>query len=170
MAGGTGAAGREMLARGHKIPRGKGLVGRAAETKAMVLVPDVAQEESWLPNPLLPDTRSEIAVPIIAGERVLGVLDVQHNLSGGLGESDADLLESIAGQVAVALQNIRMFTETQQKAEYEARLNVINQNIQRAASLESLLQVAARELGGALGAQRVSVQLTPRADGDFVDN
>jgi GAF domain-containing protein len=98
------------------------------------------------------------------------VLDVQHNLSGGLGESDADLLESIAGQVAVALQNIRMFTETQQKAEYEARLNVINQNIQRAASLESLLQVAARELGGALGAQRVSVQLTPRADGDSVDN
>jgi GAF domain-containing protein/HAMP domain-containing protein len=170
MAGGTGEAGREMLARGHKIPRGKGLVGRAAETQAVVLAPDVSQEEGWLPNPLLPDTKSEIAVPIIAGERVLGVLDVQHNLSGGLGESDADLLESIAGQVAVALQNIRMFTETQQKAEYEARLNVINQNIQRAASLESLLQVAARELGGALGAQRVSVQLTPRADGDSVDN
>jgi GAF domain-containing protein/HAMP domain-containing protein len=166
MAGGTGEAGREMLARGHKIPRGKGLVGRAAETQAVVLVPDVSHEEGWLPNPLLPDTRSEIAVPILAGERVLGVLDVQQNVSGGLSETDADLLESIAGQVAVALHNTRLFAETRRKAEYEARLNLINQNVQRATSLESLLQVAARELGGALGAQRVSIQLAPSTDGD----
>jgi len=166
MAGGTGEAGRAMLAGGHKIPWGKGLVGRAAETRETILVPDVSQADGWLPNPLLPDTRSEVAVPIADGERVLGVLDVQHDVTGGLGEADADLLESIAGQVAVALQNTRLFVETRQRAEYEARLNLINQNIQRAASMESLLQVAARELGGALGARRVAVQLAPSADGD----
>ena len=170
MAGGTGEAGREMLAGGHRLPWGKGLVGRAAETHVTVLVPDVSQTEGWLPNPLLPETRSEIAVPILAGERVLGVLDVQHDVAGGLGQADADLLESIAGQVAVALQNTRLFAETRQRAEYEARLNLINQNIQRAASLESLLQVAARELGQAIGAQRVSVQLAPSRDGHFGDN
>jgi GAF domain-containing protein/HAMP domain-containing protein len=159
MAGGTGAAGREMLARGHKIPRGKGLVGRAAETKALVLVPDVAQEEGWLPNPLLPDTKSEIAVPIIAGERVLGVLDVQHNVSGGLGESDADLLASIAGQVAIALQNTRLFAEAQRKAARETRLNLITQRIQSATSVESALQIAVRELGQALDAPETSVRL-----------
>jgi GAF domain-containing protein/HAMP domain-containing protein len=166
MAGGTGPAGREMLARGHRVPHGKGVVGRAAEAKAAVLVPDVSQDEGWLPNPLLPDTRSEIAVPIAAGERVLGVLDVQQDVAGGLGQADADLLSSIAGQVAVALQNTRLFAETRQRAEYEARVNLISQNIQRAASLESLLQVAAREVGQALGAQRVAVQLAPSADGD----
>jgi GAF domain-containing protein/HAMP domain-containing protein len=159
MAGGTGAAGREMLARGHKIPRGKGLVGRAAETKAVVLVPDVAQEEGWLPNPLLPDTRSEIAVPIIAGERVLGVLDVQHNVAGGLGESDADLLQSVAGQVAIALQNTRLFAETRRKAAREARLNLITQRIQSATTVENALQIAVREVGQALGAAETSVRL-----------
>jgi GAF domain-containing protein/HAMP domain-containing protein len=166
MAGGTGEAGRAMLAAGHRLLHGKGLVGRAATSQAAVLVPDVSQAEGWLPNPLLPETRAEVAVPIMAGERVLGVLDVQHNVVGGLGQSDADLLGSIAGQVAVALQNTRLFAETRQRAEYEARINLINQNIQRATNLESMLQIAARELGGALGAQRVAVQLAPSADGD----
>jgi putative methionine-R-sulfoxide reductase with GAF domain len=165
MAGGTGEAGQTLLARGHRIPRGKGLVGRAAETGAAVLVPDVAQHEGWLPNPLLPDTRAEIAVPIMAGERVLGVLDVQHNVAGGLGQSDADLLQSIAGQVAIALQNTRLFAEAQRKAEREARLNLIAQRIQSTTTVEDALKVAVREAGQALGAQRVSVQLAPNADG-----
>jgi GAF domain-containing protein len=159
MAGGTGAAGREMLAKGHKLPRGKGLVGRAAETRAVVLVPDVAQAEGWLPNPLLPETRSEIAVPIMVGEQVLGVLDVQHNIVGGLSESDADLLQSVAGQVAIALQNTRLFAETQRKAEREARLNLITQRIQSATTVENALQIAVREVGQALGAAQTSVRL-----------
>jgi putative methionine-R-sulfoxide reductase with GAF domain len=168
MAGGTGEAGQAMLASGHKLPRGKGLAGRAAEAKSAVLVPDVSQDEDWLPNPLLPNTRSEIAVPIAAGEQVLGVLDVQQDVAGGLGQADADLLQSIASQVAVALQNTRLFAAAQQRAEREARINVINQHIQGATTLDSMLQVAARELGQALGAQRVAVQLAPAADGDHV--
>jgi putative methionine-R-sulfoxide reductase with GAF domain len=166
MAGGTGEAGRAMLAAGHRIPQGKGLVGRAAESQEVVLVTDVSQEEGWLPNPLLPDTRAEVAVPIMAGERVLGVLDVQHNVAGGLGQDDAELLASIAGQVAVALQNTRLFAETRQKAESEARANLISQTIQRTTSLESLLQVAARELGEEMGARRVSIHLAPSPEGD----
>ncbi len=163
MAGGTGEAGRAMLAGGHKIPWGKGLVGRAAETRETVLVPDVSQEEGWLPNPLLPDTRAEIAVPIVAGERVLGVLDVQHNLAGGLDQSDADLLSSIAGQAAVALQNTRLFAQTQQRAEYEARLNQISQRIQSTTTVESALQIAVREVGQALGAPHTQVKLETAA-------
>jgi GAF domain-containing protein/HAMP domain-containing protein len=159
MAGGTGEAGRAMLAGGHKLPRGKGVVGRAAETKAAVLVPDVSQDEGWLPNPLLPDTRSEIAVPIAAGEQVLGVLDVQHNVAGGLDQADADLLQSIAGQVAIALQNTRLFAEAQRKAEREARLNLIAQRIQNTATVEDALKVAVREVGQALGAPETCVRL-----------
>jgi len=170
MAGGTGEAGRTMLAQGHKLPRGRGLVGRAAEANAPVLVSDVSQDPGWLPNPLLPETRSEVAVPIAAGADVLGVLDVQHNIVNGLKPEDADLLRSIADQVAVALQNARLYTETQRQAEREALAVAIGQKIQGAATVEEVLQVAARELGQALGAQRSSVQLNLGAQSGNVPN
>jgi putative methionine-R-sulfoxide reductase with GAF domain len=161
---GTGEAGQIMLAGGHRIPWGKGLTGRAAATNSVILVPDVAKEEGWLPNPLLPDTKSEIAVPIALGEHVLGVLDVQHNVVGGLGATDADMLQSIANQVAIALQNASMFTEAQQRAEHQALVNIINQRIQSTASVENALQVAITELGRALGTQRATVQLQSISD------
>jgi two-component system sensor histidine kinase/response regulator len=159
VAGGTGKAGQALLAGGHKIPRGKGLMGRAATTNAVVLVPDVSQDADWLSHPLLPDTRSEVVVPIASGGRVLGVLDVQHHEVGGLSEDDANLLGAVASQVAIALQNTRAFAETRQRAEHEALVGQIAQHIQGTLTIEDALQTAARELGHALGAQRASVQL-----------
>jgi GAF domain-containing protein len=160
MAGGTGEAGAAMLASGHRVPKGRGLVGRAAETNAAVLVPDVSQEAGWLPNPLLPETKSEIAVPIALGGLVLGVLDVQQNIARRLDEEDVTLLQAIAAQVAISLQNVRDLEASRARAELETLVNAIGQKIQRAATIEETLQTAARELGAALGAQRVKAALS----------
>jgi nitrate/nitrite-specific signal transduction histidine kinase len=159
MVGGTGSAGRTMLAAGHQLSRGQGLVGRAAESRRPVVVSDVARDPDWLPNPLLPNTRSEIAVPIILGDEVLGVLDVQHDLRDSLTRSDAELLQSIANQVAIALRNAELYGDAQSAAEREAVVNVINQRIQQAASVEGVLQTAAQEIGRALGAREATIQL-----------
>ena len=161
MAGGTGEAGATLLARGHRLPKGRGLVGRAAEGNTPVLVTDVNQDPSWLPNPLLPDTKSEIAVPISVGEQVLGVLDVQHNVVDGLKQEDVQLLLSVANQVAIALLNARSFEQSQSKAELETLINTIGQKIQRAGTVDDVLKTAIREVGVALGASRVSASLEP---------
>ncbi len=166
MMGGTGDVGRIMLERGHQLPKGRGLVGRAADTNLAVLVPDVTQDPSWLPNPLLPETKAEIAVPIATGDRVLGVLDIQHNVTGGLKPDEVELIQSIANQVAIALQNTRSYMQAQRQAEREALINAIGQRIQSAATVESALQVTVRELGRALGAPRAVVRLKTEAKGN----
>ncbi len=160
IAGGTGDAGRVMLARGHKIPQGRGLVGRAAGTNQVVLVPNTATDMGWLPNPLLPLTKAELAVPIALGGNVLGVLDVQHDVIDGLTQADADVLQSIANQVAVGLQNARSFTAAQRRAEREAAVVAISQKIQSATTPEAVLQVAAQELGKTLNARRATAQIS----------
>ena len=164
MAGGTGEAGQTMLARGHKIALGKGLVGHSAETNSFVLVTDTSFNKDWLSNPLLPETKSEVAVPISIGDHVLGVLDVQHNVAGGLKQEDADLLQSIANQVSIALRNARSYTNAQAKAKHEALMASIGQKIQTTTTLESALQVAARELGHALGSRETRVVLNMSAE------
>ena len=159
MAGGTGEAGAAMLARRHKVPKGRGLVGRAAATNAPVLVPDVSKEEGWLPNALLPDTKSETAIPISSGKEVLGVLDVQQNTVNGLNEEDVSLLQSLASQVAISLQNARSFEQSKEQAELESLVNAIGQKIQGTTTIEDTLQTAIREIGLALGASRVMANI-----------
>ncbi len=113
MAGGTGEAGEMMLAQFHKLAKGNGLVGRAAETNEPILVADTTQNPEWLPNLLLPETKSELVIPISIGNQVLGALDVQHNIVDGLTREDIDALQAIANQVAVAAQNAQSYTEIQ---------------------------------------------------------
>jgi GAF domain-containing protein len=161
MVGGTGAAGRRMLAEGHRLPIGKGLIGRAADTNAVVLVPDVGGDPDWLANDLLPETRGEIAVPISLGSRVLGVLDVQHNVAGRLSLEDASLLQSIANQTAGALQNARLYEQVRARAAQETIINAIGQRIQQSPTVDSALQIAVRELGRAARAPQATVRLEP---------
>lgn len=167
MAGGTGAAGEQMLRRGHALQPGRGLVGRAAVSAQAVLVPDTARDAGWLPNPLLPETRAEIAVPIIFGDTVLGVLDVQHNVVNGLGAADADLLTALAGQVAIALQNARSYAQVEAQARRQLVLNGLATRIRTATTLEQVLDVATHELGEALQATRARARLalTPSKNG-----
>ena len=142
MAGGTGEAGAAMLAGGHKVSKGRGLVGRAAETNAPVLVSDVSKDPNWLPNPLLPETKSEIAVPISIGDQVLGVLDVQDDKTDSLQQNDADVLQSIANQVAIALQNTRQYQQAQKRAVELASVAEVSTVVSKELDVQKMLEAA----------------------------
>jgi PAS domain S-box-containing protein len=162
LAAGAGEVGRKMVAQGWQIPldQEKSLVVRAARTHQGVIANDVRADEAFLPNELLPNTRAELAVPLMVGERVLGVLDIQSDQVNHFSDEDVSIQAVLASQVAVALQNARTYAQTQRQAEYEALINTISQKIQSTTSVENALQVAVRELGRALGASRTSVQLS----------
>ena len=159
LAGGTGEAGQYMMARGHSLDVGQGLVGQAARDLAAVLVPDVSLEPDWLANPLLPETKAETAVPIMVNDELLGILDVQHNVVKGLNQSDMELLESLASQIGVALRNVRNLARTQQAAAQETLINSIGQKIDEADSVQAVMRVTVRELGHALGVKKTAIRL-----------
>ena len=114
---------------------------------------------------MLPETRSEAAIPIAVGENVLGVLDVQDNEVNGLTEEDLELLQSIANQVASALQNAQAYQRTQEQVDREALMTNINQQIQSTNDVEDALKVTVRELGRALGTS-ASISLKKRKSGN----
>jgi len=160
MVGGSGEAGLSMMSGGHKMPVGVGLVGRAAVNNEVILIADTLQDDEWQPNSLLPDTRSEAAIPIaFTTEDVLGVLDVQHSEVGGLGEDDMHLLQSVANQTAVALRNIYLYQDIRERADREATANLIGQKIQMATDVDSVLHIAAHELGESLGVQQAIAEI-----------
>jgi GAF domain-containing protein len=159
LAGATGAAGTALLEQAQMLAQGQGPVGRSTQTGVPVLILDTTQDPSWQANPLLSETRSEVVVPIVAGDEILGALDVQQNQVYGLGQQDADQLQLIASQVAVTLRNARLYGQVQNDAQREALLSSIVQHIQETTTVESALQVAIRELGRAVKARRAHVQL-----------
>jgi len=121
---GTGNVAQMMKAVNHKIPlaAAKSLIARAAKTGQPVLITDVTQEPSWLPNRLLPETKSEIAVPIKLGDVVLGVLDVQNDTVGSLDPEDQILLMGLCGQIAVAINNRRLEARREEAEENQRKL------------------------------------------------
>ncbi len=115
LAAGAGEPGAQMVAQGWSIPADSetSLVARAFRTKEGVIENDVQAAPDFLPNPLLPDTAAEMAIPIIVGDQVLGVLDVQSERVGRFTEQDVAVKTTLARQVATALDNARLFEETQ---------------------------------------------------------
>src|SRR5690349_14845951 len=101
----------------HEIPLGRGLVGYAAEHQQAVLVTDVSKDERYVEAN--PETKSELAVPLIDKNKVVGVLDLEHTRRGFFTEEHQRTMTTLAAQIAIALENARLY---EQIARQERRL------------------------------------------------
>jgi sigma-B regulation protein RsbU (phosphoserine phosphatase) len=108
---------QERLSLKHDIPIGKGLVGHAAQSKEAILAADVSKDPRYLL--LNPETRSELAVPLIYQGTVIGVLDLEHTRRGYFTEDHKRTLTTLAAQIAIAIENARLY---EQIAKQEKRL------------------------------------------------
>ena len=110
--------GQRMLARNHQLRVGQeGIVGFAVDQKRPRIALDVGEDAVYFDNPDLPATRSEMALPLIIGKDVIGVLDVQSEQPNAFSNEDIEVLSTLANQVAVAIENARLFARSQQALE-----------------------------------------------------
>lgn len=112
---GSGQVGVVLKDRKHSIAvdNDSSVVAQSARELTPVIIEDTAEHPEFVANPLLPDTRSELAVPLIASGEAIGVLDIQDETAGRFTQADADTFATLATQLATTLQNARLFAEQQ---------------------------------------------------------
>lgn len=109
---GSGEIGRQITAQGQFVPIGSSTTAaRTARERQVIIVGDVQNETDFVPNPLLPDVRSEMALPMIIGDRLMGVFNVQASTTNRFAREDARIYTTLASQIAVALQNAESYAE-----------------------------------------------------------
>ena len=148
---GAGDIGRQMVGEGRTIPlnQERSLVARAARNRQAVIVNDVQAEPGFLSHPLLPQTRAEMAVPLLVGGRVLGVMDVQGETSGRFTTQDANIFSTLASQVSIALQNARSFEQYEKTL---AELNTLTRRLVRE-GWDTYLETSSPEIEYTYGVQ-----------------
>lgn len=117
----TGEAGKEMKQRGHRLAVGsRSITGTATSTGQPYVVNDVRSTDNYYPNPLLPETRAEIGIPLKIGDEVIGSLDIQSTSVNAFTPDEIQVLQILADQIAVAIENARAY-ELSQKAVEEMK-------------------------------------------------
>jgi len=123
---GTGEAGKEMLSRGHKLAvGGVSMIGWSTATQKSRIALDVGKDAIRFSNPLLPDTRSELAIPIVSRNVTVGALSLQSNRETAFNENDIIAFQGIADSLSVALENATLFQNARENLDEIRSLNRI---------------------------------------------
>jgi GAF domain-containing protein/HAMP domain-containing protein len=159
----TGDTGAQMKRAGHKIGIGSNsIVGFVSSRGEQLVVNNTANDVTYYANPLFPDTRSEAAFPLKVGERILGVIDVQSIHPYAFTEDKLRSLQILADQIAIAVVNTELFSETQEHLSQHRLLHHITTTAASGTTLEEALESAVNGLQVTLGGDRVTILLTNR--------
>lgn len=155
----TGEAGRQMVAAKHTLKVGsKSIVGYVTSAGEPLVVNDVTADPTHRFNPLLPDTRAELGIPMKVGDRVLGALDVQSTRPFAFRPDDIEILQVLADQLAVAVSNAELFGRAQESLAQHRLMHHVTTVAAASASLDEALSSAVQGLRVTLG-DRVAILL-----------
>ncbi len=167
----TGEPGEKLLAIGHKLQRAsESVIGQVTELGIPTIALDTADANVvHQPNPYLPLTRSELALPLTVKGEVVGALDVQSNQPNAFSDEDVRALESLSNQIAVAIENARLYEDAERSAEEMSFLFDITTAAAAADTLESALGHVAQSVRDTFNAETVAIYL-PREYEDYNQN
>jgi GAF domain-containing protein len=155
----TGEAGRQMVLEKHKLAVGsRSIIGYVTANGEPLVLNDVSQEPTHRFNPLLPDTRAEAGIPIKIGEQILGALDVQSTAPNSISPDDVEILQILADQLAVAITNAKLFTESHEHLAQHRLIHRVTTVADSSSGIEDALSSAVQWLRVTLG-DRVSILL-----------
>lgn len=156
----TGDAGTRMMSIGHKLAVGSAsIIGQVTEKGEPLVANDVRNFEYYYPNPLLPDTRAEMAIPLKAGGRILGALDVQSTKKNTFLKEDVQILQILADQLATAMINADLFTSTQETLAQHRFLHQITTAAASSQNVEDALRTTVEGMLVARKDNRVSIHI-----------
>ncbi|MCG2784848.1 MAG: GAF domain-containing protein [Anaerolineae bacterium] len=157
--------GKNLLARGHRLRVGQvGIVGYVTGVGKARIALDVGDDATFFNNPDLPQTRSEMALPLKSGNNIIGALDIQSERPAAFAKEDIEVLSLLADQISTAIQNARLFDETQ-TALNEAQL-IFSKNVQNSwREIVSVEKNTFRFANGKVTEIDASEQ-APKAEGD----
>jgi GAF domain-containing protein len=168
----AGEMAEEIKARGLGVQVGSAsTVGLVTSHGVLYAIPDIHEDPVYVADALLPDTQCELCLPLRIGDDVIGALDVHHVRRQAFTNDDIAILGTLADQLAVAVQNARLFEEVVRRSRRDEAVIEITGNIRKSGRIDEMLQIAVSEMRKALGARRGLIQLTPSAvDGRQVDD
>jgi len=159
----TGDAGAQLKRSGYKLGVGsKSIIGFVAGNGEQLVVNDTTRDATYYANALLPETRSEAAIPLKAREQILGVLDVQSNKAYAFSDDNLRILQILSDQLAIAVVNSELFAETQEHLAQHRLLHHITTTAASGTTLDEALQSAVNGLQVTLGGDRVAIMLADR--------
>jgi PAS domain S-box-containing protein len=154
----AGEIGAVMKQRGHRLAVGsQSIVGQATARKEILVINDVLKEPNYYPNPLLPETRAELTIPLLVGQRVLGAVDVQSKESNVFTPDEIGVLKILADQLAIAVLNNTLYARTQENLGQHRLLHQITVASASAQTVDDALEITVQALRTSWGGGRVSI-------------
>jgi K+-sensing histidine kinase KdpD len=162
----TGNIGKQLLEQGHKLRIGtEGMIGHVAGSGKPRMALDVGKDAVHFKNPLLPHTRSEMSLPLVAKLKVLGVLDVQSQIESAFTDEDVEVLQTVADQLAVAYETARLFEAAQRQLRELTVLHAVAVASTQTASEEALIERVTQIIGDAFYPDNFGVILVDERSG-----
>ncbi len=161
----TGEAGQQLLARQHRLPvASQSVIGRTTSAGMYVLARSDDPDTVHRPNELLPDTKAELALPMRRGDMIIGALDVQSKSADAFGADDIQVLQILADQLTVAVENARLFRDANLSLQETSRLFNASARIATAQSRDEVLDIFTDVSDGVEQFDRLTVMFFTESD------